>query len=430
MTFPITRRHALQAALAAAGTIGIPFAASAEEAVPVTGTSNPNLAPLDTLLSDFVKTHGVPGASMAVTRHGKLVYARGFGMADRDSQRPVQPDSLFRLASISKPLTAVAVLQLVEQARFSLEDHIFDLLPAADWLPPKHDPRLRQITVRHLLQHTGGWDRDKTFDPITRVRDIAKAVDKPLPVGPADVIRYTLTLPLDFDPGTRYAYYNVDYLLLGRLIEHITQQDYVQYVQQRVLAPVRVTRMKLGRAWKGDLESGEVCYYDSRRREQTAVCGSHVGQTVPFAYGGENVEAYEAHGGWIGSAIDLVRFASAFDRPTESPLLKADTIHTMWDRPAGEPGLNPDRTPRDFYYGCGWSVRPVDEKRLNCWHSGLITGTSTLMVRRQDGLTWAVLFNTDATTAGERPSSLIDPLVHRAVNAVTIWPDHEVLLPN
>jgi N-acyl-D-amino-acid deacylase len=318
-------------------------------------------------------------------------------------------------------------MQLVQQGKFGLDDRVFDVLPAKDWLPPKHDERLRAITIRHLLQHTGGWDREKSFDPIGRVRRIAKFVNKPLPAMPADVIRYTLSLPLDFDPGTRYAYYNVDYLILGRLIEHATGQNYEAYVKQYVLAPVGISRMQLGRAWKGDLAQGEVCYYDADKQEHIAINGSKLGEMVPQVYGPENVEGYEAHGGWIGSAIDLTRFASAFDKPEVCPLLSQKSIQTMWSRPEGAPGHDTDGKPKDMYYACGWSVRPVgNEGRANTFHSGLISGTSTLLVRRHDGLNWAVLFNTDHDQKDKTLSSLIDPLVHDAAKAVKTWPEKPI----
>lgn len=429
MSFNVNRRVAIQQILAAVGTLasGIHSGGNsvAEDSgqVIATGESKPHLAPFDTMMSDFVKTQHVPGASLAVSRNSHVVYARGFGLADREVSRPVQPDSLFRLASISKPLTAVAVMQLVEQGKFGLDDRIFDLLPAADWLPKQHDERLRIVTVRHLLQHTAGWDRTKSFDPIGRVHDIARHASKPLPVDVSDVIRYTLTLPLEFDPGARYAYYNVDYLLLGRLIELMTQEKYEHRVKQHVLAPMGITRMQLGRAWKEDLARDEVRYYDSKQRESVAVCGSKLGSKVSQVYGGENFEAYEAHGGWIGSAVDLVRFISAFDHVHHPKLLKAQTLHTMWGRPSGLAGHEADGKPMEAYYACGWNVRPVGDKGgVNAWHSGLIAGTSTLLVRRHDGLDWAVLFNTESNPEGKTLSGLIDPLIHQAADAITNWP--------
>ena len=434
MSTMMSRRAATQAILGGASTLAAGLLTStpagADPNVPsqVTGMANPDLAPFDNLISEFLHKHELPGAALAVTRHSRLVYARGFGLADVELKRPVQPASQFRLASISKPLTAIAVMQLVEQSKFQLDDRVFDILPAGDWLPEKHDPRLSSITIRHLLQHTAGWDREKSFDPIGRVNEIAQFVGKPLPAGPADVIRYTLSLPLDFDPGSRYAYYNVDYLLLGRLIEHAAKQPYETYVKQHVLEPMGVTGMHLGRAWKEDLGPDEVRYYDSGHRENIAINGSRLGDKVPQVYGPENIEAYEAHGGWVGSAIDLVRFASAFDDPAKSKLLKAESITAMWARPAGAAGHEDNGTPKDSYYGCGWMVRSVEGGLINTFHSGLIAGTSTLLVRRHDGLNWAVLFNCDANSKGERPSKLVDPLVHQAADAVKKWPDKQISL--
>lgn len=429
MRHNVSRRTAVKTVLAGACGLaassfpGLASGTGVDSEQPViTGESNPNLAAFDTMMSEFVKAHRVPGASLAVSRHSKLVYSRGFGLADRDTRRPVQPQSLFRLASISKPLTAVAVMQLIEQGKFSLADRIFDILPAKDWLPEKYDERLRAVTIRQLLQHTAGWDRGKSFDPIVRVNDISRFVKKPLPVDVSDVIRYTLTLPLDFEPGARYAYYNVDYLLLGRLIELITGQKYEACVKQNVLAPVGVTAMQLGRAWQGDLAPDEVRYYDGRNRESIAICGTKLGSKVPQVYGAENVEAYEAHGGWIGSAVDLVRFISAFDDLAHPKLLKPDSLKMMWERPPGAAGYETEGAPKGVYYACGWNVRPVGNAgNANAWHSGLIAGTSTLLVRRHDGLNWAVLFNTESNSEGKSLSGLIDPLVHQAADAVQDW---------
>lgn len=428
------RRLALKSLLAGAGSL-IASRLKADQAE-ISSTSPPKstgklrkkLRAFDDMMSDFLQKHRAPGAALAVTRNSRLMYARGFGLADVDNEIPVQPDSLFRIASISKPVTAVAVMQLAEKSRFGLDDRIFQKLPATEWLPEKHDQRLHDITIRHLLQHRAGWDREKSFDPIGRPEDVARVLGKSLPVNAADVTRYTLTLPLDFDPGVRYAYSNVGYLLLGRLIEIASGQSYVDYVRQNVLAPVGITRMQLGRAWKDDLAPGEV-RYDSGSRQGPAVNGPHIGAKVPVAYGAENIEAFEAHGGWIASAIDLVRFASAFDHLETSRLLKAASIHEMWSRPEGPAGYESDGQPSASYYGCGWQIRPIgDPDRLNIWHTGMISGTSTILVKRHDGLNWAVLFNSDRDRSGKPLASLIDPLIHQAADAVRSWPDRELSL--
>ena len=258
---------------------------------------------------------------------------------------------------------------------------------------------------------------------------MAKALKHKLPVGPNEVVRFSLTLPLDFDPGTRFAYSNVGYLLLGRLIERLSGLGYEEYVQKHVLKPSGVTRMQLGRAWKGDLAKGEVHYYDVLRRQAPAVNGPKLNAKVTLVYGAENFEAFEAHGGWIASAVDLVKFTSAFDDPASSKLLKPDQITEMWACPAGAAGHEPAGQQKAAYYGCGWNVRPAgNHGRANTWHTGLIAGTSSLLVRRHDGLNWAVLFNTDRDQKEKVLSDLIDPLVHQAADSVRHWPDRIVTI--
>ncbi len=433
-----TRRTALQTIASAASAIAVssPSQVLAQDRnkaqrgtkqLPVSGEPNPDLAPFDELMIRFVQEHQVPGAALAVTRNSGLIYARGFGFANVESRRPVEPDSLFRIASVSKPLTAVAVLQLVPPPK--LDDRVFEILPAHDWLPASHDQRLASITIRQLLHHTAGWDRDKSFDPIGRPLQVAQVLKHKLPVGPKEVVRFSLTLPLDFDPGTRFAYSNIGYLLLGRLIEHLSGMGYEAYVQQHVLKPLDVTRMKLGRAWKGDFSKGEVHYYDPLNRSGPAVNGSKLNVKVPFVYGAENIEAFEAHGGWIASAVDLVKFASAFDQPESSKLLKPNEIAEMWACPAGAAGHEAGGQQKAAFYGCGWSVRPVgNQGRANTWHSGMIAGTSSILVRRHDGLNWAVLFNTDRDQNKKVLADLIDPLVHQAADAVQRWPEHSMTI--
>jgi N-acyl-D-amino-acid deacylase len=288
------------------------------------------------------------------------------------------------------------------------------------------DPRWQKITLRMLLQHTAGWDRAKSFDPIGRYNAIATTFETKPPVPPELVIRYMMGHPLDFDPGTRYAYANVDYLLLGRAIEKASGQGYEAFVKKEVLVPLGVTGPRLGRALPENRTAGEVSYYDHKRRQGTCLYPPHAGKMVPIPDGAENFEAYEAHGGWIASAIDLVRFASAFDDPKACPLLKEATIAAMWARPAGDAGHEADGKPKAAYYGCGWNFRPVADGRGNAWHGGLISGTSTLLYRRWDNLCWAVLFNSNANPDGQVLSGMIDGPLHEAAAKVRAWPDKDL----
>src|ERR1700722_15367164 len=103
-------------------------APAADSPVVSTGTAPSTLASFDKLMTSFVRDRGLPGAALAVGRKGTIVYARGFGWADREAKRAVQPDSLFRIPSVPKPITAVAVLQLGERGILKLDDSVFDLL--------------------------------------------------------------------------------------------------------------------------------------------------------------------------------------------------------------------------------------------------------------------------------------------------------------
>jgi CubicO group peptidase (beta-lactamase class C family) len=396
---------------------------------PMTGQDVPELESFDRFMRGFIVDEHLPGAALAISRGNRLVYARGFGLADRETGKPVEPTSLFRLASVSKPFTATAVLQLVDRKMLHLDDRIWNVLRLSEpkWKGARFDPRWKDITVHELLQHRGGWDRDKSFDPISRMHDIAQKLGIKLPVRPEHILRYMLGFPFDFPPGERYAYSNFGYILLGLAIHQITGREYEEYIRCEVLSRLGIHQMRLGHALLEERAKGEVKYYDSHNRTGSAVSGPQIGQTVPLPYGAENFEAFVAHGGWIASAPELVRFAAALDDPEHCPVLSAKSIETMFARPPGLAGHDANGRPIDSYYGCGWSVRPVGNKgKFNSWHTGLIAGTSTLLVRRFDRLHWAVLFNTEANPAGKQPASLIDPLMHGVSDKVRHWPDREI----
>jgi N-acyl-D-amino-acid deacylase len=395
-----------------------------------TGTVFEDLKSFDELMRSFVQEQKIPGAALAVAKDGRVVYARGFGYADLETHQPVQPDSLFRIASVSKPITAVAVLRLVDQGKLSLDDAVLDLLPPHEAHLPagrEQDPRLRDITIRHLLQHTGGWDRDISIDPMFHSLEIASALGTPPPATPDDIVQFMLGWPLDFAPGDRHAYSNFGYCLLGRVIEQVSGMRYEQYVREQLLAPLGITTMQVGQTLESQQAPGEVRYDLPRERFAFGVTGDQLGRRVPRPYGAWSLEAMDSHGGWIASAIDLVRFGSAVDRWQDSQLLSAESIAAMVARPEGSAGHEEDGSGKPVYYGLGWMVRHVDDEGgLNLWHNGRFDGASSLLVLRHDGLCWAALFNTSATADGQPPAGKLDSLLHRAANAVTSWPDHNL----
>jgi N-acyl-D-amino-acid deacylase len=280
------------------------------------------------------------------------------------------------------------------------------------------------VTIRQLLHHTGGWDRNRSFDPMFGPLIIAKALGTAPPAEPREIIRYMLGQPLDFDPGTQYAYSNFGYCVLGRVIEKVSGQSYEAYVKAQVLAPLGMHDTQLGQTLHA--AKGEVRYVDDKGRTANAVVGPDLGKPVPLPYGAWYLEAMDAHGGWISSAPDLVRFASACAHAERSPLLKPASVQTLFARPDGLAGQTKAGKAKDVFYGCGWQVRTVDKSgAINFWHTGALDGTSTLLVHRSDDLCWAVLFNTRAD-GGPDLAGLIDPLVHQAANQVRRWPARDL----
>jgi len=120
-----------------------------QQEIPISGTAVPGMASYDQIISDLMRKYAIPGGAVAVLRDGKLIYARGFGYADVENKTPVQPDALFRIASVSKPITAVAIMKLVEEGKLSLDDRV---APFIAYLTPAAgaavDPRWDQITIQ------------------------------------------------------------------------------------------------------------------------------------------------------------------------------------------------------------------------------------------------------------------------------------------
>lgn len=376
----------------------------------VSGTAGAGLGGFDTAVKSLMQARNIPCGSLAVMRKGKLVLARGYTWSD-DAALSVQPTSLFRLASLSKAVTATAVARLVQDGRLSLSARVTDLLTLTPPPGQSTDPRLAQVTVRRLLQHLGGWDRDISGDPTYRDRATAQLLGVPLPITREHMVRYGTGLKLDHDPGTTFAYSNYGYLLLGQIIAKAAGTGYEQYVQQNVLGPMGITRMRPGRSLKAYRAPGEVPYFSQRTGPSVF---DQAGTTLPAPYGTFNMENRTPMGGWLASAVDYVRFTQIHDGGTS--VLNSSSIASIFAKP--ETGLNSGGS----YYGFGWYVRDVTGGR-NTWHSGALDGTSTIVTRRYDGVTWALLFD-----QRDDPSGLtydyddFSAPLHKVANAVATWP--------
>ncbi|KAA5547116.1 serine hydrolase [Roseiconus nitratireducens] len=387
------------------------------------GPQDDRFAHYDQAMRDFMRQHRIPGASIAVTDQSKVVFARAYGYADVGARQQVTPASLFRIASISKPITAVAILQLIEKGKLNADDKVFDVLDFEDDIQSAgdaFDPRCREITIRHLLEHRGGWDRDESFDAMFQSVRFANQVGVDPPAGPATVIKAMLTQPLDFQPGERYAYSNFGYCLLGRVIETLSEQPYDEYVKEHVLAPIGVTTMRIGATHLEGRADDEVRYYHPGTAE--SVFADDLNQTVPWPYGGWYLEAMDSHGGWIASATDLAKFASAFDDPDNCPILSRESIESMYACPPGLAGHDENGDQKDRFYSLGWSNEVVADGKVNHSHSGSLSGTATIMIRRNDGKNFVALLNSRVSPNASHLGRAIAGLLHEMADQVTNWP--------
>lgn len=388
--------------------------------MPVTGRAVPQLAVYDAAVQGVMQKWAIPGASVAITDQGRLVYARGFGFADRERGLAVQPSNLFRLASISKTLTGMTILKLVEEGRFSLDARMMELLPNLTVVPgATMDPRVRQTTVRQLLQHTGGWAKEIPDDAALQFSAAARAlnVDRAT-ITPEQMCRFIVSQRLDFEPGSRYYYSQAGYLLLGRIIERVTGKKYEEAVREKILAPAGANSLKVGRSLLAQKEPDEVRYYNFPGATLGTVPGVVPGVLPPFErqYGNLWMEQAEAYGGWIGSAVDLMKYINAVEGRRGPALLNSASLASIIQRPSV--------WPTGEYVGLTWRITPVAGGQ-HWWHSGGAVGTRNLLTRRQNNRNWVVLMN----MRPEDEDTIIGDLFRAFSDAearVASWPSHDL----
>ncbi|QDV73823.1 serine hydrolase domain-containing protein [Botrimarina mediterranea] len=374
------------------------------------------------LLNQFAK-HQIPGASMAVVRDGRVLYARNFGWADVGNKTPVQSCSLFRVASLSKPLTATAIFRLSESGKLDLDAPVLPLLEDTDYFPQQNalsDARLKDITVELLLQHRAGWDRGISGDPMFESARVAQAFRKRPPASQIDTIRYVLSKPLDFEPGERYCYSNFGYLLLGRIIEQVSGMDYETFVRDEILAPAGVTDMRIGHTLSQGKDPREVKYYDPGVGPSVFDPDSQT--LVPEPYGVWNLEAMDAHGGWIATATDMAKYASTYYADAVGPPRSNALLNATVARPSGAAGYDPQGAPTKAYYGLGWKILTDDQHEwTHLTHLGSLPGSSTMLICQRDGVCYALLCNARKSPYTDHfCNSIFDDLV--ALVQETDWP--------
>jgi len=396
-----------------------------------TGSSLPGLGSYDDMMTALIKKWDVPGAALAVAHHGKLLLVRGYGLANTERSIPVEPTSLFRLASLSKTVTAVAVLQLVQDGRLKLDDKVVSILgdigPRADRIT---DARVHDITVRHLLQHSGGFDRSRSGDVVflPGAAEAAQRQGGPLPPDCPTIMRDTLERKLDFTAGERFAYSNIGYCILGRVVERVTGVTYETHVRQHVLGPVGATRMKIGHTLRP--ADGEVTYYDYRGAKDVKAMPGLGLKIAPQPYGAFAIETMDSYGGWIGAPVDYLRFILGIDGRRGVALLNTGTLAEMNARTRLDAVTadGDESNGNGVFYGLGIRIRPV-ANGANLFHTGSLPGTNTLAVRTADGFAWVVAFNSRPKDRNGFRGE-VDRGLWVAKGKVKRWPDGDLFGPN
>jgi CubicO group peptidase (beta-lactamase class C family) len=264
---------------------------------------------VDTLRTRFNLT----GLQVAMASNGNIYCAGAAGYADPATNRPLTPRTLMRIGSISKTITGMAIAKLFEERKLSLDDKAIDFVP--DLLPPGgvSDPRWRDVTLRHMLQHSMGWDRAIGGEPAQNTVAIANALGVRAPATSTDVVRWVLRQNLHFNPGARESYTGVEYAFLALIVERVSGMPYERYVQEQILEPagargsMRVGRtLPEGRAFPSDPSLFESAYVSNQPAGASVF--PYVTGNVPRPYGEWSNEALEGTGGWTANAPALLQF--------------------------------------------------------------------------------------------------------------------------
>ncbi len=331
---------------------------------------------VDSIITNFRSNWNIPGISVAISKDGRLVYAKGFGYADTIKKEPVTKNSLFRIASCSKTITALGIMKLVEENKLNLNQKVFGNNGILNDSLYNHivDERVNLITVQNLLQHTVGWpDLDIIGD-----NEASYALNLPIPAGKKENIKYMLLQKHDFDPASTYRYSNFNYLFLGEIISHVSGKSYENFIQTEIFKPIGINTTIPGGSKKEEKAMNEVIYYDYNGEKSPSVFDTTV--IVPMSYSFNMIPCLP-EGGWVARPVDMIKIILAFDGLNDPmDLLNQETINIMTTPPSG---INSKYAMGMKSSGGMWR------------HSGALTwGTFALWFKTENNVCFAITCNT------------------------------------
>ncbi len=352
-----------------------PYAATTAVAVARPAAGSDPFAAFDQSLTSSLFQRGALTVSVAVAKDGRLVHAQAFGSTDPFRGSPAGVGDRYRIASISKTLLATATMKLIHDGRLTLDAPALGGLAAMLGVT-LGDPAMATITLRQLLSHTSGFpEYQRTFfgGIAASCRDAAlRGLGRGL-LGP---------------PGTVYRYSNLNYCLLGLLVEQATGRSYEQVVNEELLSPLGISDMRVAGTY--DTRLGDVVH--------------------PTTQGRRFMEALGAAGNWIGTATDLVRVVDSLDpaKPGRHTLPAEVLAQMTLKAPVAYPHA-------DSWYGLGLIVW---DNGAAWGHTGTVENARSMVFHRADGITWAVLLNGGSPAEGEDLRRYVD----KALATVTQWP--------
>lgn len=360
----------------------------------------------------FMREWGIRGGSFAIMHNDSLLYAKGYGYANLQDSIPCDVAHLFRVASISKLITAAAIMQLCEKGSLSLSDRVFGehgILNDSLYSNIR-DKNITHITVEHLLRHMGGFS-SPFGDPAFNMDRVAQFLDKPLPLTIDDMTEYASKNRLRSRPGGSYKYSNLGYIVLSKVIEKTTGLLYDIYVKDSLLAPIGCYDMYLGRSFSQNHKENEVAYYEVEEAEPVAAFdGSR--KMVMKSNGGNDVCCLSGAGGWIASPVELLKFVAAINNhPGKTDVLSERTIEMM---------TRFDKSKKPI----GWA----NVTQYEWFRSGSMAGTSALIKKQRDGYTWVFVSNSSSWN-GPHLSKQMSASISRAVSRVKEWPKRDLFYP-
>jgi N-acyl-D-amino-acid deacylase len=360
-------------------------------------------ATFDAIMEQALDRYRVVGGSLSIGRDGRILLARGYGFADLESRQPVRPESRFCIGSVSKAITAAAVLKLVDDGKIDLRTRLVDRLADLKPLPGQSiaDLRFREITIHQLLYHSGGFPQDNRAQPGESTPTAKVAARNQGIRGPMTIellYRVSTGQPLAYTPGTESRYSNFGFVVLQLVVERASGQRFEPFVHEHVLRPMGITRMQMEPLEQRYLP-GEVHRYDRGHRKLP-------GGVDPVSH---------VVGNWVAPAPALVRFLMAIDGSLGLPFLSARVTELMLATPPPPwQGRNPNR-----HFGLGWDTVWKTEQGFGYQKNGGKAGVSALIVHHPSGVDWAVAFNTSPEEIPGQPGLLgsVERQINQAIEA-------------